>query len=358
MLQRQANSTFYNSSGTSGHAHRLAQLDLLNRIFLDKTTPWCIDEEVKITILTSRIKERQKKNLTTRTYTSPLKLAYNRKFWLVSRKGRRRPFCPDDEWTRLTGHFSLTLTLFHSLSLLPCVLFSGSCLSSTPHPPSLTQSHNLLPQTRDQETDSTGWQIYWHQHEVKHLKPSVTPEDPLPERQDWSTIYIYWGPTKGQLLYISATWDCISQKIAHTSLSSWKARIILFFKTCVDFFHNVSSLLNRWVYEPYVWDFPLGPEGGKAGSHFHPGQHTYRPMSGSWLEVCSDRFHRCNNPSTPPHPYPSQPATKPPHTGTIINPGLGLTQRRFRPMGGPHQSTHTYTHAHTVIYYTYVSCAS
>lgn len=138
MLQGQAKSTFYNSSGKSGHAHRLAQLNLLNRIFLDERTPWCVDEKVKITILTSRIKEKAEKK-TRHTYTSPLKLAYNRKFWLVSRKGRRRPFCPDDEWTRLTGHFSLTLTLFHSLSLLPCVLFSGSHHLHSPLPDSKPQ---------------------------------------------------------------------------------------------------------------------------------------------------------------------------------------------------------------------------
>lgn len=40
-------------------------------------------------------------------------------FWLVSGKGRRRPFCPDDEWAGLTGHFSLPLSLSFSPSLFP-----------------------------------------------------------------------------------------------------------------------------------------------------------------------------------------------------------------------------------------------
>lgn len=55
--------------------------------------------------------------------------------------------------------------------------------------------------------------------------------------------------------------------------------------------------------------FPPGLE-LKAGSHFHPGQHTYRAMSGSWLEVCSDGARRCNNPiPTPPPPNLPQTAS-------------------------------------------------
>lgn len=82
---------------------------------------------------------QSKKKLTTHTYTSPLKLAYHRMFWLVSGKGRRRPFCPDDEWAGLTGHFSLALSLFQSLSLVPCLLFSCFCLSTPPLPNSKPQ---------------------------------------------------------------------------------------------------------------------------------------------------------------------------------------------------------------------------
>lgn len=184
---------------------------------------------------------------------------------------------------------SLLFTLFPSIRSS-----SSSCFSLPP-----TQSHNLFLPTGSPETDFTRWQIYRCRHEVKRLKLLVTPEVLLLGRWDWSAIYICWGPSKGHLLYISTTGDsvCISQKIALTTLSSWKARIFSFLKTYLDFFLDVSSLLDKWVYEPYVWDFPLGSGGGKAGSHFHSGQHTYRLMSGSWLEVCSDGAHRCSNPT-------------------------------------------------------------
>lgn len=76
-------------------------------------------------------KQKKKKPYDTHLHIT-LKLAYHRMFWLVSGKGRRRPFCPDDEWAGLTGHFSLPLSLFHSLSLAPSVLSSSSCLSTTP----------------------------------------------------------------------------------------------------------------------------------------------------------------------------------------------------------------------------------
>lgn len=152
---------------------------------------------------------------------------------------------------------SLSLPLFNSFSLVPCTIFSPARASPLPSP---TQSHNLLPLTGDGETDSTRWQIYWHPYEVKDFKPSVMPEDPLPGRQDGSTIYICWGPSKGQLPYISATWDCISQKIAFTSLSSWKARIFSFFKTTSGFLSwcfFTSGQMSIWTicvrFPPRAW---------------------------------------------------------------------------------------------------------
>lgn len=100
---------------------------------------------------------------------------------------------------------------------------------------------------------------------------------------------------------------------------------------------------------------PSGLKEGKLGVIFTLPNIPIAPCQGAGLRSAVTEFTGVAIP--PYHPYPSQPATKPPHTGAIINPGLGLTQRHFRPMGGPHQSTHTYTHAHTVIYYMYVSCA-
>lgn len=146
----------------------------------------------------------EKNRLTIHTQTLPLKLAYHRMFWRVSRKGQRWPFGPDDEWAGLTGHLSLA-----SFTLVPWIRLS--CSSSLfCKPPSPARSHSLPPSTGGRETDSARWQIYWHRHGVKHLKHSVTLEDPLPGRQDWSAIYICWGSCKVQLLYISLTLACIS----------------------------------------------------------------------------------------------------------------------------------------------------
>lgn len=47
---------------------------------------------------------------------------------------------------------------------------------------------------------------------------------------------------------------------------------------------------------------PRAYRGGKAGSHLHPGQHMYLPISGNWLEVCNDRARRCNKPKPTPSP--------------------------------------------------------
>lgn len=192
-------------------------------------------------------------------------------FWLVSGKGQKRPFCPNDKWAGLAGHFSLPLSFTLILSFPP----------STPLPPTFslpfpTQSHNLFPPICGQEMDSTRWQIYCHRHEVKRLKLLVTPRDPLLGRWYWSTIYICWGPSKGQHLYISATGDSvrISQKIALGSLSSWKDRIF-------SFFLNISGFLS-WCFFTFrqmcIWTtcvrFPPWPKGGKAGSRFRPGWHV------------------------------------------------------------------------------------
>lgn len=61
-------------------------------------------------------RERKKKKAYDTHLHVTLKLAYHRMFWPVSGKGRRRPFCPDDEWAGLTGHFSLPLPLSLSFS--------------------------------------------------------------------------------------------------------------------------------------------------------------------------------------------------------------------------------------------------
>lgn len=135
-----------------------------------------------------------------------LKVAYHRVFWLVSGKGRRRPFCPNDKWAGLTGHFSL----LRSLSLFFPFLFILSSASwfFNPSPPP-TQSYDLLPPTQDRETDSIRWQIYGHRHEAKRLKTLGNAKRPTAMRGDWSSIYVYQGLTKGQLLYIYAKGDCL-----------------------------------------------------------------------------------------------------------------------------------------------------
>lgn len=157
-------------------------------------------------------------------------------FWLVSGKGRGWPFCPHDEWAWLTGHFSLLL------------FFSPSFPPFFPHPPP-PASHSLQPKATICFFQLGAWRRILPGDRfivvgtrLKCLKPSVTPGVPLPGRRDWSAIYICWGPSKGQLLYISTTGDsvCISQKIALTTLSSWKARIFSFLKTYLDFFLDVS----------------------------------------------------------------------------------------------------------------------
>lgn len=132
-------------------------------------------------------------------------------FWLVSEKGQRRPFCPDDEWAGLTGHFSFSpsLSLSHCLSFLPSILSTSSSISI--HLP--TRSHNLFPPTWGPETDSTRWQIYRRRHEVKRLKLSVTPGDPLPGGGEIEAPFIsaevpvkgssYISPQQGLCLHFS-----------------------------------------------------------------------------------------------------------------------------------------------------------
>ena len=88
-----------------------------------------------------KVASKRKRNDTHLNVT--LKLAYHRMFWLVSGKGQRRPFCPDDEWAGLTGHFFLPFSPSLTLSLLPSILSSSSSISI--HPP--TPSHDLLPPT-------------------------------------------------------------------------------------------------------------------------------------------------------------------------------------------------------------------
>lgn len=195
--------------------------------------------------------------------------------------------------------------------------------SFCPSLPSPTKSHNLFPLTVGLETDSTRWQIYLHQHEVKHLKHLVTVAGPLPER--WEVSFISAGvPVKGsshispQQGTLSA---CLRKLLSHPT-SSWKARIFSFLKTCS--FLKFLHFLNKRVYEPYVWDFPSSLRGGEAGSHLHPGQHMYLPKSGNWLEVCNDRARRCNKPK--PTPSPTNLPQNHLVGGTIIHRGPSLTQ--------------------------------
>lgn len=69
---------------------------------------------------------------------------------------------------------------------------------------------------------------------------------------------------------------------------------------------------------------PRAYSGGKAGSHLHPGQHMYLPISGNWLEVCNDRARRCNKPK--PTPSPTNLPQNHLVGGTIIHRGPSLTQ--------------------------------
>ena len=93
-------------------------------------------------------------------------------FWPVSGKDRR-PFCPDDKWGGLTGHFSLSLSLHSSSPSPPLLLPPPLPFSTTP-----LESHNLFPRAGC-ETDLWRWQIYRCLHEVKRLSPLITPPGPL-----------------------------------------------------------------------------------------------------------------------------------------------------------------------------------
>lgn len=213
-------------------------------------------------------------------------------FWLVSGKGRRRPFCPDDEWVGLTGHFSLALSYTLFLSFPP----------SSRLPPASPPPSNPKPQFVSSDwgpaDGSTRWQIYRHRHEVKRLKPSVTPKDPLPGRQDWSAIYICWGPIKGQHISPQQGTLHFSENCSHFPIQLESKNFLIPL--------NISGFLS-WCFYAFgqmsIWTicvrFPYWVWRGESWESFSPGQHTYRPMSGSWLEVCSDGVHRCNNPPPP-----------------------------------------------------------
>lgn len=90
---------------------------------------------------------------------------------------------------------------------------------------------------------------------------------------------------------------------------------------------------------------PSGLKGGKLGVIFTLANIPTASCQGAGLRFAVTEF---TGVATPPPPFQS--ATKPPHMGSIINPGPGLTQRYLRPVGGPQQSTHTYTHAHCTVH--------
>lgn len=145
------------------------------------------------------------------------KLAYHRMFQLVSRKTWRQPFCLDDKWVQLTGHFSFLL--FYSLfSFHPFLLPSFLHSFLLPLSPLTNQKPQFVPPDCG---PGDGF------HQVTDLSASArgkTPQTLGNSRRPTagemrSVIYICWGSSKGQLTYISTTGDsvCMSQKIALTS---------------------------------------------------------------------------------------------------------------------------------------------
>lgn len=107
--------------------------------------------------MTKSSKQEKKKPCDTHLNVT-LKLAYHRMFWLVSGKGQRRPFCPNDKWAELTGHLSLPLSL--TLSLLPSILSSFSYIStSNPKPqfvPSVSGPGDWFHQVTDLSVSARG----------------------------------------------------------------------------------------------------------------------------------------------------------------------------------------------------------
>lgn len=190
--------------------------------------------------------------------------------------------------TFLSPTLSLSLPLSLSLFIHPSV---------HPPPQNFVLSKDWFLQVTDSSVSARGATPLTH----------CNAHGPTAGRGGWSTIYIRWGPTKGQLAYVSATRQYFFTESLPLPPSSWKAAIFSFLlKHFWTFGLDVSSHLDKWLYETYVLDFSPGPGGGgaggeagvsKAGSHFHPGRQA---MSRSWRRLHSDGVHRCNNPTPTP----------------------------------------------------------
>lgn len=165
------------------------------------------------------------------------KLAYPWMFWLVSGKGGRRPFYPDDEWAMLTGHFSLTPSLSLSVLLILSVVLSPFCLSTTPPQPEATICFLL-------QGPGDGF------HLVTDLVALVRGKTPQTfsnirrptSRETRLKLHLYLlGSQNGAAPIYLYTSPHFSGNYSSVHLES----LFLFFQPYLKFFHDVSSLLDK-----------------------------------------------------------------------------------------------------------------
>lgn len=165
------------------------------------------------------------------------KHAYHWMFWLVSGKWGRRPFYPDDEWAMLTGHFSLTPLSFS-------LVFLFSALSSLPSASPLPLP-NLKPQFASLQALGDGF------HLVTDLVASArgkTPQTFSNTRRPTTRetrlklhLYLLGSQNRAAPIYLSSTSLHFSGNYFSVHLES----LFLFVQPYLDFFHDVSSLLDK-----------------------------------------------------------------------------------------------------------------
>lgn len=163
----------------------------------------------------------------------PTKLAYHWMFWLVSGKRGRRPFYPDDEWAMLTGHFSptpsLSLCSSHSqrcpLSLLPLHYPSTICFLLQGPGDGFHLVTDLVASARG-KTPQT----------FSNTRRPTTRETRLKFH-----LYLLGSQNGAAPIYLSYTGLHFSGNYFSVHLES----LFLFFQPYLDFFHDVSSLLDK-----------------------------------------------------------------------------------------------------------------
>lgn len=167
-------------------------------------------------------------------------------FWLVSGKGGRRPFYPDDEWAVLTGHFSLTPSF--SLFIFSIVL-PPFCLSTTPPQPEATICF-LLQWPGDGfhlVTDLVALARGKTPQTFSNTKRPTTRETRLKLH-----LYLLGSQNSSAPIYLSYRSLHFSGNYFSVHLES----LFLFFQTYLDFFHDVSSLLDNMS---HMCKIPLTP---------------------------------------------------------------------------------------------------